>query len=938
MRPCPISTAATNGLVGLNGQTGERYLYVIGPSQAYRYDTWSDSWQEITIPQTATTTNLKGQLTKYMGHRGPVLAATNNTLQIGGCGYQTKAAIGTKIRIISGTGAGQERTITAVADPVIHDQGASTSGTTSAITDTVKKWRFNQWDGYTVRLLHASTPISTAQVRRILYNDQTVLTVTDANFQPIDSFNNTSFSSTSFNAPGTNTQYTIESVTLTVDTNWTVNPDASSIFMILSGGLWIMSTTSSQTLLPQYYDVLSDAWYTKTGIASSTHYASALTSYPFALIDEANGAFVTGATATSATAKSLVNSGASMTVDRYANHQVRIVSGTGVGQQRRIVGNSATTMHIERNWDINPDNTSGYEIWGDTDKAYVCGNGSASIYQYSVEGDIWAPGQIVDYGIFRNISAAPYATAAYGAPHQAFGITSIVRVTNGIASGVVNAAGTNYVVGDLVTCSTSGTLGTFFVTGVNSSGGVTSLQLAASGSGYANGSSATTGGSGSGLTITLTIGTTALVTTATNHDFKTGDQVTIAGCATDTSFNTLWTIAGVGSLTTFSLSAPSSTASPTAANSLSTTLIVDATKNWTTNEHTGKLVFAWGAGTSPTLLGARRITSNTATTITVTGAMTLPTNGISRYVICEPHALGAMQTYRTPAQQPTGWATSATSTTLVDSTKAWANNQWQACRVRIVCGTGLGNEAAITSNDATTLTVASWGVATPDATSKYEIMDSYGIVTTGTLNTPTNSASKLVVNQTVGKRLKIIAGTLVGTEAAITANAATTITAAVGTPDTTSYYAIYEPQVRSTGTERFDWLCGLSDSAKRGRYIISAISSTTVGTISFDLYDIPSNTWINNIFVSPGGGVGGSGTMYAYDNADSYFFTISTTGRISELKLTNMTVEAAGITPYVHSSALARSGMQVVTTEDGLKYIYIQRHTGFDFWRTLKFW
>jgi hypothetical protein len=627
-----------------------------------------------------------------------------------------------------------------------------------------------------------------------------------------------------------------------------------------------------------------------------------------------------------------------MDVDRYANHQVRIVSGTGVGQQRRIAGHGATLMHIERNWDITPDSTSQYQIWGDTDKAYVCGNGTSSVYQYSVEGDIWAPGQIVDYGIARQISAAPYAGASYGAPHQAFGVTSIVRTASGIVSGTVNAAGSNYVVGDLVTCSTSGTSGTFFVTGVNASGGVTSLQLAASGSGYANGSSATTGGSGTSLTITLTVGTTALVTTATNHDFKAGDQVTIAGCATDTSFNALWTIAGVGSLTTFSIAAPSSSASPTAASSLTTTLLVDASKSWTTNELTGKLIFIHATGTNPTLLGSRRITSNTATTITVTGAISAMTNGQSRYVICEPHALGALETYRTPAQKPTGWATSATATTLVDSTKAWVNNQWQNCRVRIVCGTGLGNEAAITSNDATTLTVASWGVATPDTTSKYEIMDSYGIITTGTLNTPTNSASKLVANQTSGKRVKIIAGTLIGTEATITANTATTITASVGTPDTTSYYVVYEPHQRTTGTEKFDWLCGLSDSAKRGRWIISPISNTTVGTISFDLYDIPTNTWLNNIYVSPGGGIGGSGTMYAYDNADSYFFTIAATGRISELKLTNMTVESAGITPYVHSTALARSGMQVVTTDDGLKYIYIQRHTGFDFWRTLKFW
>ena len=42
MRPCPVTTASTNALVGLNGQTGERYLYMIGPSQAYRYDTCSE--------------------------------------------------------------------------------------------------------------------------------------------------------------------------------------------------------------------------------------------------------------------------------------------------------------------------------------------------------------------------------------------------------------------------------------------------------------------------------------------------------------------------------------------------------------------------------------------------------------------------------------------------------------------------------------------------------------------------------------------------------------------------------------------------------------------------------------------------------------------------------------------------------------------------------
>ena len=503
-------------------------------------------------------------------------------------------------------------------------------------------------------------------------------------------------------------------------------------------------------------------------------------------------------------------------------------------------------------------------------------------------------------------------------------------------SGSVNAAGTNYVVGDLVTCSTTGTNGTFFVTAVNDSGGVTALQLAASGSGYANGSSNTTGGAGSGLTITLTVGNTALVALPQNHDFVTGDSVGITGCATDTTFNGTFTVS-VGAANSFSISAPSSTNSPSAALAQATTGIVDATKNWQTNEHTGKiLVLMTTAGTAPSI-EARRITSNTATSITVP-TITTPTNGTTRYVICDVHALGAAQQYKVSNKKANGWVSSATATTLVDSTKSWDNNQWQACRVRIVAGTGLGNEAAITSNTATTLTVASWGVATPDATSKYEIMDTYGIATSGASSTLNDTAKKWITNQFIGKRVKIVAGTGLGNEATITANTATQLTASgIGTPDSTSVYVIYEPQSRGVAVERFDWLFGLSDPAKKGRQIIQVWGGN--GTMAnVDIYDIPSNTWDANIITSPSAWSLSSGSMYAYDGADGYFGTVATTGRVFKLDIPTMTIEAAGITPYAHGTVLQRSGMQVLTTEDGLKYLYIQRHTGQEMWRTLKFW
>jgi hypothetical protein len=207
-------------------------------------------------------------------------------------------------------------------------------------------------------------------------------------------------------------------------------------------------------------------------------------------------------------------------------------------------------------------------------------------------------------------------------------------------------------------------------------------------------------------------------------------------------------------------------------------------------------VFVQTAGTSATTLGGRRITANTATTLTLASAISTMTNGQSRYVIQEARPFGAMSIDKVAERSPNGWATSGTATTLVDSTKNWRNNQYLNCRVRVVAGTGEGNDAVITGNSATTLTVASWGVATPDATSKYEIMDSYGIVTTGAGTTTVTDANKnFPVNYLAGKRIRYIAGTAsssAGTatvEQAITSNTATVITIpALTSNDTSTYY------------------------------------------------------------------------------------------------------------------------------------------------------
>lgn len=938
MRFAPTLTSSISNLA--SSDLSARYMYYLVGQAMWRYDTYSDTWQECAAPNIAPLTAVSMKYSAYSGYRGHAITASSTTITVAGFSRHSHLPDNIKIRIIAGTGAGQERTITELADAEIADFGVITAftNTTSlvSIADSTKKWRVNQWDGYQCRLVYNT---GQTQIRRISYNDTTSLTFMDTNFQAIDSFNNTGFSAvTPYAVPvtvaGSQAHYVIESSVLTVDTAWDVTPDQSSVYLILAGGLWLISSSSATPFSSmQFYDILTDTWMTKTPISGQL--PSALgTDFSIDRTGEAAGAYVSGLTASSATSRTLVNSGVTMGYDRYANYQVRITSGTGIGQRRRIVGHNNTTMFIARKWDITPDATSQYAIYGDTDKLWLSGNASSAMFQYGVEADIWSMGHMSDTGIARNISATPYAGASYGAPHEGYAISGIVYNATGILTVAVNAAGTNYVVGDLVTLSTTGTLGTAYVTGVTTGGAVTSLQLANSGINYAAGSSATTGGSGSGLTITITVGKSAVVTTATNHDFRHGESVTIAGCATDTSFNATFANIGVGSQTTFSIAAPSATASPTAASSQSVTVLVDATATWDTNEHTGKIVHIQTFGITPTVQ-SRRITSNTATTITVP-TITAAVNGTSRYVIQEINCFGSMQTNKVLTKQRDGWATSGTATTLVDSTKNWNNNQWINCKVRVVCGTGIGNESTITSNTATTLTVASWGVATPDATTKYEILDAFGVVTTAGVSTTITDANKnWTTNILAGKRARIVAGTGVGAEVVITSNTATVITVTSSvTTDTTSVYVIYEIAPRSTGTN-LTWLYGIADTTKAGRWLISNRGGASNG---WDIYDIPSNTWDLTPVFTPQTVTLTTGSMFVYDGADTYFFTKDATGRVYSLDLQTFQVNGETTTPYAQGNAILGSRMEIVTTADGLKYLYIMRHNGQEMWRTLRFW
>ena len=941
MRFAPAFTAP-NALTSANDGSNRLIYYLAGQS-FYRYDTYSDSWQGL-APCPVSPNSTSGVVLKYsktQGNRGWVLAASSNTITIGASRYDLFE--GMKVRIVSGTGAGQERTISSISDSTIHAAGSvsySVSGTATIAQDASKRWRVNQWRGYGFRITQGG---GTNQVRKILLNSTDTIYLADTSLQGVDSFNNTPMSTVSpYSSPvglaGVNApHYVIESSVVTVSSAWTVTPDSSSRFMIMGGGIWMMTGTgsASPSTATAYYDVATDTWHTKRG---HHFYVSAVADV---LIMEGIGEFggpTVSGTATSGGSRSLTNSSAAMTIDRWANYQLRITGGTGVGQYRRIVGNTATSFQFERNWDINPDSTSTYEVYPDSDKIWMAGN-STGLIQYSIDRDHWTPGPLVDYGHMRNACATlrSGSPSSYGPAQEGIAINTVARATNGILTVAVNAAGTGYAVGDLISATTTGTNGRVWVTSVGAGGTVTGVELAACGSGYSAGTSSTSAvsGTGTGLTLTITVGVVAIVTCITNHNLKTGESVALAGFATDTSFNGNFTILGVDTVLTFQIAAPSSTSSPTIAATQTTALVVDAAKNWTVNEHVGRICTMTTMGTGGGFQ-MRRIVSNTNNVLTVGSvlAITQYANGNGAYTISEPSFFAATVTNRTAGKERYGWVSSSTATSLTDSTKNWDVNQYNNCKVRIICGTGVGGEASITATSATSLTVGSWPNGTPDTTSKYEILDASGACTASGTTTLTDSAKNWPVGYLQGKRVWILAGSGSGNNVINSNNTTSTtlgLLSAVAT-DTSTVYVVQDTQTVGNGS-KLEWLHGLSDSNRKGRWLIMPRGN---GGAGFTIYDIPTNTCDVGVYIAGASETLTTGAQMVYDGQDSLMYIKENTNRIYLVNLNTFVAEPAGVLPYGGISNANGNRMEVINSVEGPQYLYVLKPS--EFWRTHKFW
>lgn len=224
-------------------------------------------------------------------------------------------------------------------------------------------------------------------------------------------------------------------------------------------------------------------------------------------------------------------------------------------------------------------------------------------------------------------------------------------------------------------------------------------------------------------------------------------------------------------------------------------------------------------------------------------------------------------------------------------------------------------------------------------------MDSYGLVTTGaSATTFTDTTKSWAVNQWVGKSMRFnLATANCYYEVLITGNTANTITYATTTVlnSTDTCYTIVAPAVRQIGIQAM-WNYGRADTTISGKYlwIPRGGSTVAIGTNLIDRYDITMDEWDITLLQNPQAEIAVLGSQWSYDGGDYIYWSVSGAlgTRVFRIDMANQTVEPSGQHPYANGVGLAGNRMEIMTTIDGLKYLYLMRSTGSEWWRTLLFW
>ena len=904
MRYVPFTTAATNTFVAPQaadtGSWQNRYIYALNATDQWRYDTYSDAWSYLgNLYPNSPASTVTGVWKKDDGHVGRFISATSGSTTSLGAFLNESAVVGLKIKVVSGPGRGDERTIISATQPTNHEYLTvtgylNTVTTQGYVTDSSKKWIPNQWRGYQVRVY-----LGTSQqyfVRRILYNNNDTLFFANAEYHAIDpQMAYTHLYDANAIAPGTSyaSRAVIQSQTITVDSPWSSNMDYTSRFEIQTGMLHSIQNISTNAFFLHYmYDPLLANWFpghVMSGILPSYLAATELQ------IESIDGTltptFVSGSL-TSGSARVAQDTTQNWSTNQWANY--RFINKT-TGYERAIVSNNKDTLFFRQDLDVPPSGTNAYQIVHDSDKLYMNGGNFSTMAQYSCRTNTWLPAQRYDEGVL-NVAHVRFSSS-YEAMHP---ITSITRT-----------------------------------------------------------------------------GQVATVTTITGHPFVTGDRIFISGArgADSAFYNGFFTVTSSYPLsaaltagtqpTSFTYWMPGTPGTNATLNAHTTTQVFDSSKNWATNELVGTVAMIYSSSPTAPTTQLREIVSNDSQSFTVGLALSAVTSNIWGYQICNSASFGS--SYGLDLSPTIGTSSYAiTGSTISGQPYVFVSASFSSSVFNIPIGapvTGSNITAGsfyrsydnVSNPSFITMSISQNASAT--ATNAIHVFDmattwGHGSPTaTGTTTGLTDLTKNWPTNFWAGARLKIIAGTGVGQETSITANTTNTLTFGTVTtaPDVTSVYNILPLQQRNTvsttvgaGGADLKWVYGTADvnltpTASLGKYIYCFQANTTM---RFEKYNIATMQY-EYPFITPFTHMTGenltTGTMYAYDGKGRIYIQPNSSARIIYIDTDKDRSDVGGQIPYGMSTARQGRRMWVKTTEDGLDYIYIARHSDTPFWRQLTF-
>jgi hypothetical protein len=165
---------------------------------------------------------------------------------------------------------------------------------------------------------------------------------------------------------------------------------ASSTYRLITPRYYVLGAGTLAAGSFRVYDFATNAWSSLsiTGIPATWGTDGRMVATPSYADNGVDLNFATG-TATGGTSTTLSNSAKAWATNQWANAQVKIVAGTGLGQIRTIASNTGTALTVSAAWTTTPDGTSQYHIEGNDDFIYLMGNNAVTLYRYSISANTW---------------------------------------------------------------------------------------------------------------------------------------------------------------------------------------------------------------------------------------------------------------------------------------------------------------------------------------------------------------------------------------------------------------------------------------------------------------------------------------------------------------------------------------------------------------------